>query len=127
MLAGIGSCCNAMGMSGEMMVIHTAWLEAAKFLCDGMDTEAHLGLENIKRAGPGGHYMEDEMTLKLLRSDEFFFNELFDYGGCHEGQPSMLERAHRKVEEMTADFRSPVPEEVQEELRRFFHDEVAGL
>ena len=122
MLAGIGSCCNAVGMSGEMMVIHTAWLEAAKFLCAGIDIEAHLGLENIKRAGPGGHYMEDEMTLELLRSDEFFFNELFDYGSCREGQPSMLERAHRKVEEMTTDFRSPVPEEVQEELRRFFRD-----
>ena len=29
LLAGIGSTHNAIGMSAEMMLIHTAWLEAA--------------------------------------------------------------------------------------------------
>jgi len=35
MLAGIGSYCNAVGMSGEMMLLQTAWLEAAEFLSRG--------------------------------------------------------------------------------------------
>jgi len=126
MLAGIGSCGNAVAMSGEMMLVHTAWLEAARFLTAGLDTGAHLAVESIQRAGPGGYYMEDGLTLELLRSDEFFSSELFDYGGLHEGQPSMLERAHRKVGEMVAGFESPHSGEVQEELRRFFQEEGPG-
>ena len=109
------------------MIIHTGWMEAARFLCAGIDTEMHLGLESIQRAGPGGHYLEDEMTLELLRADEFFSSALFDYGSGREGPPSMLERAHEKVEEMAANFESPVPEQVQEGLRRFFHDEYTRL
>ena len=121
LLSGIGSFCNALGMSGEMMLVHTAWLAAARFLCDGIDLNAHLGLDSIQRVGPGGHYMDDEMTLELLRSNEFFNHELFDHGLLHEGQPTMLERAHRKLEEMTREVESPLPGEVQENLRRFFH------
>ena len=125
-LAGIGSCGNAVTMSGEMMLVHTAWLEAARFLDRGIDTGAHLGMESIQRAGPGGHFLEDDLTLELLRSDEFFQSDLFDYGGLREERPSLLERAHRRVEEMTAGFDSPHPGEVREELRRFFEEECSG-
>ncbi|HID96041.1 MAG TPA: hypothetical protein EYP53_08305 [Candidatus Latescibacteria bacterium] len=128
LLAGIGSCYNAIGMSAEMMVIHTSWLEAAKFLGRGINTDAlHLAVESIKRVGPGGHYLDDELTLELLRSGEFFSNDLFDYSGEYGTHLSLLERAHEKVEEMIADFESPVPEDIQEELRRYFHDEYKKM
>lgn len=126
LLAGIGSCGNAMAMSAEMMLVQTAWLKAARFLTAGLDTDVHLAVENIRRTGPGGHYMTDDLTLELLRSDEFFDNELFDYSDLHEGQPSMLERAHQKAMEMTAGFECPHPGKVQDELRRFFRDECGG-
>lgn len=127
-LAGIGSCHNAIGMSAEMMVIHTAWLEAAKFLSRGINTDAlHLAVESIKRAGPGGHYLEDNLTLELLRAGEFFSNDLFDYSGEYGAHSSLLERAHEKVEEMVADFESPVPDNIQEELRRYFHDKYKKM
>jgi hypothetical protein len=42
--------------------------------------------------------------------------------GSYEKAPSILENAHRKVEELTADYKSPVPEKIQEDLRRYFHD-----
>jgi trimethylamine--corrinoid protein Co-methyltransferase len=120
LLAGIGSCYNAVGMSAEMMIIQTAWLEAAKFLTGGMNTE-HLeaGLASIKRAGPGGHFLDDELTLELLRSKEFFGSDLLDMSG-QEGAPSLLERAHEKVEAMIAGFESPVPETIRDDLRRYF-------
>ena len=123
LLVGIGSCGNAMAMSGEMMLVQTAWLNAARFLTAGINTDAHLAVENIQRTGPGEHYMADDLTLELLRSDEFFSNELFDYGELHEGQPAMFERAHEQIEELTAGFECPHPEGVQEELRRFFRNE----
>ncbi|MCD4696836.1 MAG: trimethylamine methyltransferase family protein, partial [Bacteroidales bacterium] len=100
--------------------------KAARFLEAGLDTDTHLAVENILRTGPGGHYMTDDMTMNLLRSDEFFNSDLFDYGDLHEGQPSMLGRAHQKAGEMVAGFESPHSGEVQEELRHFFRDEYGG-
>ncbi len=127
-LAGIGSCYNAIGMSGEMMIIHTAWLKAAKHLNQGINTDAlHLGVENIKRNGPGKHYLEDDLTLNLLRSEEFFSDDLFDYSGEYGEHPSLLQRAHKKVEEMVTNFKSPVPDDIQEELRRWFHNEYKKM
>ena len=122
-LAGIGSCYNANGLSSEMIVIQSAWLEAAKYLSRGINMEyLEEGIESIKTQGLGGNFLIDDLTLKLLRSDEFFSNSLFDISGGYEPAPSILENAHRKVEELTADYKSPVPEKIQEDLRRYFHD-----
>ncbi|MFZ5917371.1 MAG: trimethylamine methyltransferase family protein [Chloroflexota bacterium] len=122
-LAGIGSCYNANGMSAEMMLIHTAWLEAARFLGRGLETDGlDEALESIRRAGPGGHYLADDLTLKNLRSDEFFHSALFDHSGHYGPHPSLLERAHEQVEALVAGFESPLPGQVQEELRRTFSD-----
>ena len=121
-LAGIGSCLNAVGMSAEMMVIQTAWLEAAEFLSRGMDTQSHLALENIGQVGPGGHYLTDGKTLELLRSGEFFSCDLFDYESLPRGEPSRGERAEGKVEEITTAFRTPVPGDIREAIRGFFRD-----
>jgi trimethylamine--corrinoid protein Co-methyltransferase len=127
-LAGIGSCYNAVGMSAEMMVIQSAWLEAAKFLNQGIDTDnLDSMVDCIKRAGPGGHYLTDDLTIEMLRTPEFFSNDLLDYSGTYGPYPSLLERAHNKVEAMVADFESPVPEKVQEDLRGYFHDEYVRL
>jgi len=122
-LAGLGSCYNANGLSSEMIVIQSEWLEAAKYLSRGINTEyLEEGIESIKAQGPGGNFLMDDLTMKLLRSNEFFSSSLFDTSGGYEPAPSILENAHRKVEELTADYKSPVPEKIQEDLRRYFHD-----
>jgi len=123
LLAGIGSCYNANGMSAEMMVVHMDWLKAAQFLSRGLDTaELDLALESIKRVGPGGHYLADELTLKHLRTDEFFEADLFDHSGHYGPFPSLLERAHEKVEQMVAGAESPLPGQVREDLERHFRN-----
>ena len=110
------------------MVIQVAWLKAAEFLGRGMRAGTlDLAVESIKRNGPGGHYLADDLTLRLLRSDEFFSDDLFDHSGSYGPHPSLLERAHQKVEELVADFESPVPGRVQEDLRRYFHDQYKRL
>jgi hypothetical protein len=62
------------------------------------------------------------MTLDLLRSGEFFADDVFDHTGTYGPYPSMLERAHEKVERMVDGFESPLPGQVQEDLQRYFHD-----
>jgi trimethylamine:corrinoid methyltransferase-like protein len=129
MLAGIGSTHNAIGMSAEMMLVHTAWLAAAQYLRRGITIdEIRLGAENIMAAGPGGNYLMDDLTLRFLRSDEFFAHELFDHtGGSQPDAPSILQRAHRRAEEIVAAARSPHSEAVQEKIHRYFAEEYRKL
>ena len=122
-LAGFGSCYNGIGMSAEMMLIQSAWLETVKYLEKGIDFDSvQFGLENIKRTGSGGNFLTDDLTLMNLRSDEFFRNDLFDLSAGESESRSMLERAHEKVEELVSDDEPSLPGDVQENLKRYFHD-----
>ena len=123
MLAGFGSCHNAVGMSAEMMIIQDAYLKAARHISRGivMD-DARLGLDSLRRAGPGGNFLDDDLTLGLLHSDEFFRDDVFDFGAGHDESKSLLERAHGRAEQLLAGYTSPVPHDIQEGLRRYFHD-----
>ena len=85
-----------------------------------MAADVEADLASIRRAGPGGHFMDDDLTLERLRSGEFFGNELFDYG---DGE-AMLDRAHRRAADLGAEVESPLPGTVQEAIRRFFRDEL---
>lgn len=121
MLSGIGSCYNANGMSGEMMLMQTAWMEAAKYFNRGITfDDMRLGIDNIKQTGPGGNFLVDDMTIEFLHGGEFISHDLLDFAGGHNTRYSMLDRAHDKLEEMVAGFTSPVQSDVQEELRSFF-------
>jgi trimethylamine--corrinoid protein Co-methyltransferase len=125
---GFGSNYNAIGMSAEMMVIHSAWLEVARFLQRGVRFDGdRLAAESIKRAGPGGNYLMEDLTLRGLRSGEFFANPLFDHsGGAEEGIP-LLMRAHERVETLVAGGASPLSGQVQENVRRYFAEQYRRL
>jgi trimethylamine--corrinoid protein Co-methyltransferase len=126
-LAGFGSTYNAVGHSTEMMLIQNAYAEAARFLRRGLRTDAErLAVASAVRVGPGGEHLSDELTLKHLRGDEFFSHELFDQTGDSTRWPSMLERAHQQTLAMLAGSLPSVPEDIQENLRRFFHEETGG-
>ena len=127
LLAGFGSTQNAVGHSTEMMLIQDAYVEAAEHLRKGINTDAeHLAVDAAIRVGPGGEHLTDELTLRHLRRDEFFTHEIFDNSGDSAKSRSMLERAHEKARVLTDGFRSPVPDDIQEQLRRFFRTEMGG-
>ena len=111
------------------LLIHSAWLAAAQFLRRGIRSdELRLGVENIERAGPGGNFLMDDLTLRFLRSDEFFSHALLDYtGGSEPNAPSLLARAHRRADEIAASASSPHSEAVQERIRRYFAEEYQKL
>jgi len=123
LLAGFGSCFTGMGMSAEFMLVQEAWMKAARFLLRGIGTEG-LGdaIESIRKAGPGGEFLTDDLTLRNLHGDEFFSDCLFDTSARPEESRSMLERAHDRVEEILAKAQSPVPHPIQERIGRYFRD-----
>jgi len=130
MLTGFGSCHNAVGMSAEMMVIHNAYLNAAKHLVRGIhpviSTEGRNPLqkavESLERVGPGGQFLDDDLTIELLRSDEFFRDPIFDFSGGLGDSVSMLERAHERAGQLVADHKNRVPHDIRENLQRYFSD-----
>jgi trimethylamine--corrinoid protein Co-methyltransferase len=127
-LAGFGSCYTAMGMSAEMMLIQEAWWRAAEFLGRGIDTSApRLGVESLRRAGPGGDFLTDELTLTMMHGGEFFQDPLFDRTPAGQTGPGMFERAHARVEQLIEGGTCPLPGRIEEQLRRYFHDLCAGL
>ncbi|MCM8788787.1 MAG: trimethylamine methyltransferase family protein [Candidatus Omnitrophica bacterium] len=120
-LQGIGSCYNAIGMSPEMMIIQAGWFKVAKYLSKGVNfDQLQESVESIKNAGPGGNFLTDSITIKNLRTDEFFNCELF---GEIEGK-TMFEKAHDKVEEIISNFRSPLNDEKREKLVKYFSDKI---
>lgn len=64
----------------------------------------------------------DDLTVDLMRSDEFFQDDVFDLSGGHGDSKPLLERAHERVEQLVAGYQSRVPGDIQEALRRHFHD-----
>jgi len=123
MLAGIGSCYNAVGMSGEMMVIQASWLQAARHLTRGLPDELFgTAVESIRRAGPGGNYLTDELTLALMRGHEFFADEVFDLSGAEDGV-SLLERAHARVDELVSSYSYEAPAHVARALDDWFEEQ----
>ena len=127
-ISGLGSCHNAVGMSAEMMVIQQAYLRAARHLSRGIRTdEPYLGQASLVRVGPGGQFLEDDLTLELLRSDEFFRDSIFDLDVGLAPGPSLLERAHARVNELVDHFESRVPGDIRENLQRYFAQEYKRL
>ena len=99
------------------------WLSADSFEFNGNSEQyVYIEVENIKKAGPGGSFLTDDLTLNLLRGGEFFSNDLFDFSGDFGKGPSLLEQAHQKTEDLISKFKSPLPERVQEEIRGYFRN-----
>ena len=121
---GMGSNYNANGMSPENVVMACSLVEMAEFITRGIDLSDHkLAHDSISRVGPGGNYLTDELTLELLRSDEFMEGENVDYtGGYGHDGAGMLEIAHQKVADLIANYKPTVPERVREAIRKFFTD-----
>lgn len=122
-MSGIGSCCNAVGLSSEMILIQRAFREAVKHIAKGLPLDL-LGrsIESLKETGAGGNFLTDELTLELMRSGEFSRFDGFNMACEFEIGTPMLELAHEWLEEIVSGFVSPVPGKVREALDRFFQD-----
>ena len=113
---------NANGMSAEQIIMQCGLIDMAEFLARGVDmSDYKLAIDSIAKAGPGGTYMTDDLTLDLLRSDEFFSSEHFDLsGGYCDPTPGIYEKAHQKAQDLVANYKPAVPDKVQAAIKKFF-------
>ena len=121
---GVGSMGNANGMSAEQVIMQCGLLDMAEYLAEGADlSDYKLGVDSRMNAGPGGNYLMDQLTIDLLRSDEFFDSPYFDLtGGYVQSAPGMYEIAHQKVEELVSNYKPTVSDKVRSAIKEFFKD-----
>ena len=124
-LCGGGSCYNANGLSPENSVIGMALRRACGFLMRGMRLDTlDSGISSMREQQDTGHYLMDDLTLELMRSDEFFTDPLLNYMGEFREAPTMLERAGAQVQEIADRFVSPVPADARERISAYFRKEI---
>jgi trimethylamine--corrinoid protein Co-methyltransferase len=120
LLSGLGTISCASGVSAEKIVMDHDLLEMSERFRQGVEVrDETLSRDAIAEAGPGGNFMESEQTLRLCRTAEHYYGGSFARGGHAAGGPSMLERAHQRVEEILATHRAAVPEVTREALQRY--------
>jgi trimethylamine--corrinoid protein Co-methyltransferase len=125
---GLGSCHNANGMSAEQILLQCGMVDQAEYLVRGVSLSEHeLGLESIRAAGAGGHYMTDDLTIEYLRSRQFFTTSHFDYTGGYQESKGAVAQAHELAESIVNNHRPAVPESLQQELERYFSEEARRL
>ncbi|MDP7161997.1 MAG: trimethylamine methyltransferase family protein, partial [Phycisphaerae bacterium] len=121
-VGGLGSLHNAVGMSAEQIVMQCGLADMVEYVARGIDMSDHkLGLSSIDRVGPGGNFLMDDLTLELLRSDEFFESPYLDLtGGYEDDRPGIHEIAHQKVDELVNNYKPTVGGKVQAAIKGFF-------
>lgn len=131
MFNGLGSCFNACGMSAETVVIHSDLVRLLERIRMGVEmSDKMLNVDSIIEAGPGGNFLEDDLTLQVLRSSEFFTFGCFDRLGersPNRFEDSMLARAHERVEELTSAHKPAVPDDVADEIHRWAERRCDGI
>jgi trimethylamine---corrinoid protein Co-methyltransferase len=122
LFGGVGSMGNANGMSQEQIIMQCGLIDMAEYVCKGVDMSEHkLALDSILKVGPGGNFLAEDLTLELLKSDEFFNSPFFDLSGGYVADArGMYEIAHEKANELVSRYKPTVPEKIQSAIKDFF-------
>ncbi len=115
-----GSLLTGTTVAPEQIVLDADLFRAVKSMLKGMTVDdERLAYEAIKRVGPGGNFLDDEHTISWMR-DEYYYSDVVNHDG--ESGPSMLDRAHEKVEQILADYKPTVSEKVRDDLGKFLDE-----
>jgi trimethylamine--corrinoid protein Co-methyltransferase len=101
------------GFSFEQLVIDNEWLDAWRFVVSGFAVDAEtIAEELIQRVGIGGDFIAEDHTVEHL-GHSWWHSRLFERQSWDSwqaaGAPTLLERAHRRVEELTEGYRDSGP------------------
>jgi trimethylamine--corrinoid protein Co-methyltransferase len=127
-IQGIGLIESSMTLSLEQMLVDEQIALYIKRLVDGINVSDETDLfEDIKSVGPGGHFLMQDSTIDVFRSDEFFNPDLVELGSHEEwisiGSPNMFARAHEKVTEiLESEEASPLPDIVIKQIDEIMNE-----
>ena len=111
MMVGLGGLDRSGMVSYEKLVMDCELWRWLKRLRDGITVdEASLGLDAVKRQGPGGTFLSDPHTLKFMRND-LMIPQVTSYHA--QGQPDyskddLIEHAKRRVKEILKTHKPPL-------------------
>ena len=99
------------GFSFEQLVIDDEWLDAWRFVVSGFEADAEtIAVDLIERVGIGGDFIAEEHTVRHL-GHSWWPSRLFERLSWDSwqaaGATTLLDRAHRRVMELTEGYRSP--------------------
>lgn len=124
----LGSLANACGMSATQIVLHHDLALMLERFRAGIDvTEETLAVSSIVSAGPRGHFLEDDLTLKYLRSGEHTYPPSFEQCAGTRDEKNMTNRARERAEDLIASHKPTVPEDRLEEVHRYVAHELEAL
>lgn len=110
------------GLTGslELLVISNEVIGRTRRLLNGIPTDREsLGVDAIKRVGPGGDFLGDEHTAKHFK--ENWKPELSDFNGFETwsagGEKTMVQRARERIRDiMTSHQPEPMTDKVKSEI-----------
>ena len=124
-LAGVGSCYNANGLSAENIVIGMSLKRASDFMTRGIRLDQiDESFDSIEEQKDLGYFLMDDLTLEHMRSGEFFADNTLNMAGEFKEEPTMLERAQSIIRDVKAKYVSPVPADAQERIQAYFAQEI---
>lgn len=123
LLTGIGSIGNGMSTSPEQILFDCDLIELTGYLRNGIQVDRdRLGLDAIKRVGPGGSFLMDDLTIQLLHSREHFHTGHFERSGSAE--KSMYATLHERAVELVRRHKPDIPEAKTEALKKYVYDSL---
>ena len=124
-LAGVGSCYNANGLSAENIVIGMSLKRASDFMTRGIRLDQiDESFDSIEEQKDLGYFLMDDLTLEHMRSGEFFTDNTLNMAGEFKEEPTMLERAQSIIRDVKAKYVSPVPTDAQERIQAYFAQKI---
>ena len=97
-LAGVGSCYNANGLSSENIVIGMSLKRQSDFMIRGIRLQqTDESIDSIKEQKDLGYFLMDDLTLEHMRSGEFFSDATLNMAGEFKQEPGMLARAQEII------------------------------
>ena len=124
-LAGVGSCYNANGLSAENIVIGMSLKRASDFMTRGIRLDQiDESFDSIEEQKDLGYFLMDDLTLEHMRSGEFFADNTLNMAGEFKEEPTMLERAQSIIRDVKAKYVSPVPADAQEQIQAYFAQKI---
>lgn len=123
LITGIGSVGNGMGTSPEQILFDCDLVALAEYLTRGIAVdEDRLALASFERVGPGGDFLSDPLTLRMLRTGEHFYAGAFESSG--NPQCTMIDTLHARAEGILSHHTPAPPPARIEDLRRYVEKEA---